>query len=112
MITAADVLKQLNDPRIVFNAAEVRAIYDAYKNRDDRLSRTAVMNFAIGDRVYFNSKQGRKNGVIERINAKTIGVLVTETRPALCPPNASKPFTTIDYPVHWKVSPSVLIKEA
>lgn len=103
-----EILKQLIDPRYEFDAQQTRAIYDAYKMRADRLSRYALINFSVGDKVTFDSKQGVKLGVVERINSKSISVKVIDKRIVF---GADKS-TTIDVPVKWKVAPSLLQKAA
>ena len=102
--TAAEVLALLNTPHIEFNTQEVRAIYDAYKFRSDRLSRIAVMTFGIGDKVSFDIKRSPKTGTIIRINTKSVSVRVIEKVRGL------DSDLMIDSPIVWKVSPSFLKK--
>lgn len=97
-LTAAQILGALEDPSIPLDQAQCRKAWDALRVRFDRLTLAAAQGFRAGDKVWFDSKstsathRGRQEGVVERVNAKSVTVRVG--------------------PFKWKVAPSLLNKVA
>jgi ribosomal protein L35AE/L33A len=58
---------------------DMRLIQDAFKARWNTLTKEEANAFSVGQRVFFNDRQGRRiEGDIEKINRKSINVRVGE----------------------------------
>ena len=73
---------------------ECSEAWDVVKERWNRLQQIDTLNFDVGDPVKWTSRKfpfGVNTGVVEKINKKSVGVLVGK--------------------IHWKVTPSLLRKQ-
>jgi hypothetical protein len=56
------------------DAAELKEIYQLYRQASDRAQRSGVFNFRPGNQVTFTAKGRFWTGVVKKINQKTISV--------------------------------------
>lgn len=91
MNTAPDVLRALGDPSIVFTQDELSTAYNTLRWRLDRMNKTDLATFSVGDTVEFDHGGRTITGVVERVNLKTVSLREGEYK-------------------RWRVAPSFLRK--
>ena len=69
---------------------QLNQIYAAAKQAQTNIQQSAASKFVIGDTVKFDSKRGMVNGIIQKVNRKTVKVKDAKNN------------------VLWSVSPSLL----
>jgi len=73
------------------NKDEIHELWNILKGRSRQLEEQLTYAFNVGNKVYFNNKGIKTEGIIEKVNRKSISVKVGEF-------------------AHWNVSPSLLTK--
>lgn len=74
LTTAANVLNALRDPATVLSMEDIKEAYSLLKRRTSSLNALAATRYAIGDRVCFTHGAQRLEGVIVKVNQKTVTV--------------------------------------
>ena len=91
---AGAILDALADPKIAMTNDQIKQAWALLKTRHTNNTAAAASNFRIGDEVEFESKSlrnfGTKRGIVQKINVKSITVMVGDRR--------------------WTVSPALLTK--
>lgn len=92
IINTRHIVGALLDMKNTFTSAELDQINNALKERYNSVAYHTARTFKIGDQVHFSTRAGLVvNGVIRKINAKTVQVYSSTTN------------------VNWKVSPGLLL---
>ena len=91
---AGAILDAIADPKIAMTNDQIKQAWALLKTRHTNNTAAAASNFRIGDEVEFESKNlrnfGTKRGIVQKINVKSITVMVGDQR--------------------WTVSPALLTK--
>lgn len=77
MNTATTILDALKDRKIGMIEKDIREAWDILKVRFDELRRAATYSFSIGDNVTFQNRGIRYEGVVEKLNQKTVSVRIS-----------------------------------